>query len=209
MTDANVKQDGAHGQSTPSSLIGLLEGKNPEGWSRFVQLYSPLIYFWCRNRGLQHADALDLQQNVFRAAVQNFENFHHDRQGDTLRGWLRTITRHKICDWARKKSKEPENLDNAEIQKIVEIAESSVHGEFLPETPDEELLLQRQAVEIVLQAQDPVKQQAFRMLVIDGRTAADVASELGLTRNTVYLVKSKILKRIREEFEGLIGELPK
>jgi RNA polymerase sigma-70 factor (ECF subfamily) len=39
--------------------------------------------------------------------------------------------------------------------------------------------------------------QAFWMTTVEGRGASDVAFDLGLTRNAVYLAKSRILKRLR------------
>jgi RNA polymerase sigma-70 factor (ECF subfamily) len=40
--------------------------------------------------------------------------------------------------------------------------------------------------------------QAFWRVVVEGQRLADVAAELGLTRNAVYIAKSRILRRLRE-----------
>ena len=39
-----------------------------------------------------------------------------------------------------------------------------------------------------------------------GGRPRDVAAELGLTVNAVYITKSRVLRRLREEFAGLIGD---
>ena len=46
---------------------------------------------------------------------------------------------------------------------------------------------------------------AVRLLVFDavGITEPDVAAELGLSLNAVILAKSRVLKRLREELQGL------
>jgi hypothetical protein len=43
---------------------------------------------------------------------------------------------------------------------------------------------------------------------VQGQSAADVAQQLGTSVNTVYLAKSRILRRLREEFAGLVTVEP-
>jgi hypothetical protein len=78
MTDASVELKEALG-STSSNLLLLIKAKDQEGWRRFVHLYGPLVYGWCRRFGLQEADAADVGQDVFRKAIQSIDGFHHDR----------------------------------------------------------------------------------------------------------------------------------
>jgi len=40
--------------------------------------------------------------------------------------------------------------------------------------------------------------------VLEGAPARDVASELGCSVNSVLLAKSRILKRLRQELQGLL-----
>jgi RNA polymerase sigma-70 factor (ECF subfamily) len=51
---------------------------------------------------------------------------------------------------------------------------------------------------------EPMTVQAFRRLALDGASGADVAQELGLSVAAVYVAKSRVLARIREEAAGLI-----
>src|SRR6185503_19253527 len=73
----------------------------PQAWQRLVYLYTPLILRWCRQGGLQEADAEDVGQEVFRAVSRFIAEFRHDRQVDTFRGWLRAITANKVRDFHR------------------------------------------------------------------------------------------------------------
>src|SRR5262249_34391143 len=45
----------------------------------------------------------------------------------------------------------------------------------------------------------------FRRFVLDGQTAEQVAAETGTTPNAVYIAKSRVLARLREEAGGLLG----
>ena len=46
--------------------------------------------------------------------------------------------------------------------------------------------------------------QAFKRLALDGISGAEAAQELGLSVAAVYMAKSRVLARIRQEAEGLI-----
>jgi RNA polymerase sigma-70 factor (ECF subfamily) len=46
--------------------------------------------------------------------------------------------------------------------------------------------------------------EAFRRFAIEGRPAAAVAAELSVSESAIFLAKSRVLKRLREEAGGLI-----
>ncbi len=48
---------------TPASLLERLRQRaDHAAWGRFVELYTPLLYYWARRAGLQQQDAADLVQ---------------------------------------------------------------------------------------------------------------------------------------------------
>jgi RNA polymerase sigma-70 factor (ECF subfamily) len=51
---------------------------------------------------------------------------------------------------------------------------------------------------------EPATSRAFRRLALEGASGAVVAEELGMTVAAVYMAKSRVLQRIRQEAEGLI-----
>src|SRR6516164_4011555 len=51
---------------------------------------------------------------------------------------------------------------------------------------------------------EPATRRAFRRLALDGASGAEVADELGMSVAAVYVAKSRVLQRIRQEAEGLI-----
>ena len=50
----------------------------------------------------------------------------------------------------------------------------------------------------------PATWRACWEFVVRDRPAAEVAGELGLSVNAVYLAKSRVLRRLREQFDGLL-----
>jgi DNA-directed RNA polymerase specialized sigma24 family protein len=81
--------------TTSVSLLERLRRPEPsEAWRRFVELYTPLIYYWSRRVGLQPEECADLVQEVLAVMVQKLPEFQYDpKQG--FRGWLRTVTLNK------------------------------------------------------------------------------------------------------------------
>jgi len=50
--------------------------------------------------------------------------------------------------------------------------------------------------------------QAFWRTAVDGRGAAEVAQELGLSVGAVYIAKSRVQARLREQVRLIEGEAP-
>src|SRR5579871_3849706 len=101
MTDANVHKDEGP-ESTSLSLLERIKAHDQAAWERMVGLYSPLVYLWCRQAGLQAADAADVGQEVIHTVARKITRFRRDRPSATFRGWLRTMTRHKVVDHVRR-----------------------------------------------------------------------------------------------------------
>ncbi len=105
MTDVALNGAGqADGSSTPtsSSLLERVNANDDQAWQRLIALYGPVVYSWCLHAHLKPEDAADVGQDVFLAVSRKIAHFRRDRPGDSFRGWLWTITNHKICDFKKK-----------------------------------------------------------------------------------------------------------
>ncbi len=83
----------------PSLLVRIRDPGDREAWRQFVALYAPLIHSLCRQRGLQDADAADLTQEVLRAVVAAVPGLVYDPVRGSFRGWLDTVTCHRLHDF--------------------------------------------------------------------------------------------------------------
>jgi RNA polymerase sigma-70 factor (ECF subfamily) len=205
VTDASVPNDGRVGR-TSTTWLERVRSLDPTAWQTFVTLYGPLVYHWCRQSGLQEADAADVGQEVFRAVFGAVKQFDH-RDG-SFRGWLRIITLNKVRDFFRQRDKEPggaagggQNLANVPANA----PGSSISSD---DDPAEGRILLRRAVELILTDCQEATRQAFLRVVVDREEPARVARELGLSVNAVYLAKSRIMRRLREEFSERIRPDP-
>ena len=88
---------------TRFSLIGrLADADNADAWNEFAQIYQPLIFRIARQRGLQHADASEVTQDVLTRVAKAVDGWDPDRSKGTFRGWLYRITRNVSVDYLRK-----------------------------------------------------------------------------------------------------------
>ncbi len=193
---------GVSSAATSVSLLERIRACDQEAWERFVHLYTPLVYRWCRQAGLRQIDAADVGQEVFRAVAHGIGNYRHDRPSDTFRGWLRVLTRRKVADFGRRQDPCQAAGGSDALARLQRFADDET-----PEPASEQedrLLVLRRALDLVLRDFEEKTRQAFWRVVLEGQPAAEVAQALGVTPNAVYLAKSRVLRRLRDEFAGCL-----
>lgn len=184
---------------TPASLLARLrEPFEPEAWDLFVSLFSPLIYSWGRQVGLQEEDAADLAQDVFVKLVQILPTFNYDAQKG-FRRWLRTVT---INTWRDRCKRRGDRALPGDEGALAALAAPNGSEAFW-ETEYRKHLVNRATV--LMQADfQPATWKAFWEQVVVGRPAKEVAAELGITPGAAYAAKFRVLDRLREELAGML-----
>lgn len=192
-------------QSTSTNLLKHIVAGDREAWVRFVSIYGAFIYARCRRAGVLPHDSADLVQEVLKRVLKSISTLRRDQPGQGLRLWLRTISTNVINDHFRKLRKEREAFGLAAFQGILDEFPSpwDENSNSWAATPDVVLVL-RQAMECVKIDYEVKTWQAFWRTVVDEQPTAEVAMELGLAQGTVRQARYKILKRLREELEGLL-----
>ncbi len=185
--------------STSISLLRRLREPSPEAaWQRFVDLYAPLIFHWGRHEGLNATDVADLVQDVLAILVTKLPEFEYDPT-QRFRGWLRTVTVNKARDFHRRNTARPSTGNEETIQRVAVVDASDP----FEEAEYRNYLIKRALELMQSEFRDPTWQACWKH-VVEGRKAAEVAQELGISVNMVYLAKSRILGRLREELDGLL-----
>jgi RNA polymerase sigma-70 factor (ECF subfamily) len=187
---------------TPLSLLEHLRRSSPHdrraAWCRFVDLYTPLLFSMARRVGATREDAADLVHDVFAVLLHEMPEFRY-RPDLRFRGWLFTIVRNKWINRLNRIRAAPPEADVASLETVAvpdNVAE-------MTEAEYREHLVRR-ALQLMQAEFAEADWKACWQNVVEGRPAAEVAEELGLTVNQVYLAKSRILQRLRTELEGLL-----
>lgn len=186
--------------STSTNLLERVKAREPEAWQRLVELYGPLVYDWCRQSGVRGEDARDVGQEVFAVVAEGVAGFRRDRPGDSFRGWLWTITRSKICDHFRRLRQEAQARGGTDAQQqLAQVPEDPPAPSAVSVAPEVVGEVERRAVELVRPAVEERTWRAFWAITVDGRPAADVADELGMSVPAVYKAKYRVIRQIRRE----------
>ena len=198
MKGSSVDPGEERSASVAPSLLLRLRTQDGEAWQRLTVLFGPLVYSWCRREGLQPEDAADVQQEVFRAVARSIQQFQRARQGDTFRGWLWTITRNKLHDFWRQRQAQPaatggttaqrQMHEVAEAESVESACEAGLNGELLG-----------RAIELIRVEFQERTWQAFWRVTVEEHNPADVAAQLGMSTGAVYIAKTRVLRRLREE----------
>lgn len=189
-------------QSTSTQLIARVRQNDQDAWNQLVSLYAPLVYRWCRQSNLQTSDATDVVQDVFRAVTANIGSFRRDQPGHSFRAWLRTITRNKVLDHFRREQARPTATGGTDAGRVMQ--QIPQHDETNESKTSDEILLLRNAMELVRQQFEPNTWRAFMLNTIEGQSADQVAQELDMTVQAVWKAKSRVLQRLREQFGDVL-----
>jgi RNA polymerase sigma-70 factor (ECF subfamily) len=188
----------------PSLLLRLRDGHDQDAWREFVRLYAPVVYGYARRHGMQDADAADVTQDVLRSVAAGARRLDYDPRRGTFRGWLFTLAHHRLYDLhARRRRHCPGSGDSA-VQDLLDGQPDRADDRAAWDLEYERQMFTRAAEQVRGHFTDTTW-RAFWLTAVEGRSGRDVAAELGMTVAAVYLAKSRVMARLREqiqEFEG-------
>ncbi len=176
--------------STQPSIFSRLRA-SPESseWETFCDRYSPVVFSVAVAHGLAEPDARDTVQEVLLRLYKNMEQFRYDPARGRFRNYLYTITlnvvRAQLADRARRAAP----LDPAHLYAVhnpKEIWEREWRANEL-----------RTGLQAVADEIEPKTFQAFQLFVLEEWPTEKVARFLGLSRQSVYQAKSRVIRKLR------------
>jgi RNA polymerase sigma-70 factor (ECF subfamily) len=193
---------------TPRSLFERLRqpGASQADWDRLVAIYAPFLRGMLLCHSLQGADVDDLVQDVLAVLVRKLGQFRHNGKGGAFRTWLRAIVANEVRAFYRRRRNRPEPADpqdEASPLLLLEQADSELSRRW-DEEHDRHVMVR--LLEIIRPEFTPPTWQAFERSALQGRPAAEVAAELGLTANAVCIARSRVLRRLRQEARDLLQD---
>jgi RNA polymerase sigma-70 factor, ECF subfamily len=189
---------------TSVSLLERLAGRpGDDDWRRLVELYQPLLRAWLTRAGVAASDLDDLVQEILLVVVREVRGFDRRRAG-AFRAWLRAILVHRVRDHFRARGHRPVATGGSDVLDLLHQLESPGSELSRLWELEHDRYLAAKVLRLVEGDFAESTWQAFRRQVIDGRPAADVAAELGLSLNASLLAKSRVLKRLRRELAEFV-----
>jgi RNA polymerase sigma factor (sigma-70 family) len=177
-----------------------------ESWKDFFDTYWRLIYSVARKSGLTAVESQEVVQETIISVAKHIHKFRRDRELGSFKGWLRNLTRWRIADQLRKRTR-------LALQPELSDADELTLPDFLPDLPEQnsEFRWEEEWRANLLQAAiDRVKQrvpeeqyQIFDLQVLRQWPVSRITSTLGVSAARVYLAKFRVAALIKKEARNL------
>lgn len=194
-------------ETRPSLLLRLRNPQDEQAWREFLELYEPLIERLARRRGLQHADARELVQEVLVAVTGAIDRWDSDKTKGSFRGWLWTITRNLTINLLKREGRHARGTGDSDFLRLMN-EQPDPDGE---NTALFDLEYRRQLFRFAAeQVQDQFGEstwQAFWKTSVEQQPLIDVCGELGMSRGAIYVARSRVMARLRKQIEKLESEV--
>lgn len=193
----------------PTSLSRLqrmsVGGDTPD-WRRFVDVYEPFLRNWLRRKELPSQDADDLVQNILAVVVRRVKDFEHNGRPGAFRNWLKTIAVFCLKEHWRSQKTTPAGVGGSDMQTLLQELATPNSQASRQWDEDHDRHVMRKLLEKLRDEFEPRTWLAFERFALQSRSAAEVAQELGISANAVFIAKSRVLTRLRRESAGLLDE---
>lgn len=194
-------------ETRESLLVQVQDPANRDAWEQFAHLYRPVIVRLALARGLQHADAQDLSQQVLMAVASAIGAWERRDESTRFRHWLSRVTRNAILNALTRQPRDQAGGGSSfqellrEVVDRDEVISASIETELRRE-------LYLQAAQMVKVEFRPDSWQAFELSIAGDLTIEEVARQLGKSVGAIYTARSRIMFRLREVISDLGGFNP-
>ncbi|XZE20275.1 RNA polymerase sigma factor [Pirellulaceae bacterium SH449] len=192
-------------KTSATLLLSLRSLDNQTGWERFRSEYEPLMASWLQRLGITGNRLLDILSDVYLKLVQHFPKFIYD-DSKSFRSWLKTVVENTLRDAMRKSSRSHEVcFDNSvlETASIDLFGPNDIDEMFSPY--EERMQVARTIISRVRDRVAAKTWDAFYFTEIEGHSCSEVATELGMRENQVYIARFRVRRFLREEGARIDG----
>jgi len=189
-------------ETRPSLIVRLTGERNEHAWMEFVLAYEPFLRRVVERQGVPDRHVPDVTQQVLAAIARSVDGWRDDGDAASFRRWLRRVARNVVIGFMSRERRQVGGHGGTDLLKLL--------GD-VPDASDDQT--RKYEYELVVWAAEQVRGEfrqtswrAFWATWIEGRSVADVAAELGVTRGSIYMSRSRITARIRAEVREVIDE---
>jgi RNA polymerase sigma-70 factor, ECF subfamily len=182
-------------KTRPSLIIRLADRADQSAWWSFVETYEPFLNHLVSRQGVPPAHVADVTQQVLIAIAKGVARWRDDGQEASFRRWVCHVARNVVIKFM------------TQARRVVTPTGGSEALDFLhqQEQPFDPAAEQKYEYELIVWAAERVRAefaasswQAFWDTMIQQRSVTEVAKELGISPGSIYMSRSRIIKRLRE-----------
>ena len=191
-------------ETSLSLLQNLRDASDELAWDRMHRIYTPLLKAWLRKYNVQDSDVQDLSQDVLLAISREIAVFEHNGRTGAFRAWVRGIMVNRLRTYWRARPRRTVGSDDSEFEyRLAQLDDpASDLSQVWNREHDQHVL--RALLKLVESEFEPQTWQAFQMVTFDGLEGKAAGEKLGISRNAVFVAKSRVLSRLRQVASGMI-----
>lgn len=183
---------------TTTQVLEDLKAPNDElAWQRFCEHFRPVVVNFARQLGLSATDAEDAAQETMVAFLKAFRDGKYDREKGRLSNWLFGVAKRVILNLRGHQPLERLIADKTTGTSFWDLVQDDHDIKCSWETQWRQMVLTR-CLKQARQELDPKVFEAFELYAISQMPVEEVAQRLKMSRNAVYIAKSRVLSRLRQ-----------
>lgn len=193
--------------ATRATLLAKMRAPSAHrSWEEFYALYAGVILAYAHKLGLSDTAARDVLQDTMVTLMRILPEFEYRPDRGKFRNFLLTIVHRKaLAEMRRAARSKNVSLDAPEGEDSRRGLEAVADPKTARPDAEAEKAWAQSLLEEALRrvAEDPSidarTADVFRLYVLEGRPAAEVAARFSLKENAVYQVKNRLTRRLARE----------
>ena len=164
-------------------------------------MYSPFIRTQLRRSRLPENDLDDLTQDILLQLHRKIYQFDHNGRPGAFRRWLRVVTLNRARAYLRARP----NVSRVSMSEIEPLADDKSPETHAFENDYNEHVIGQLVARLSSEFTEATM-ESFRGYVLEQRDPKEVSAALGVSLQSVYISKSRVLKRLRQmavEYEAI------
>ncbi|HTY88621.1 MAG TPA: sigma-70 family RNA polymerase sigma factor [Candidatus Acidoferrum sp.] len=194
---------------TRYTLLSRLEDRgDQDSWREFFNTYWRLIYAVALRSGLTESEAQDVVQETVISVARDIHKFKRDRSLGSFKGWLRNLTRWRIADQFRKRTRAHQEADSTTAEAlprpdVADLPDPAAEAGVAVWDEEWQANMLKAGLENLKRTIKEEHYQVFDLYVLQQRPARDVARALDVNVGLVYLIKYRVASLLRREVRRL------
>ena len=183
--------------TTTQVLEDLKDSNDALAWSSFRDHFYPVILNFAKTLGLSATDAEDAAQETMLAFLKAFRSGKYHREKGQLSHWLFGVARRVILNFRKRLPRDYVIEDDTTGTSFWDMVADENAIKHTWDSEWRRMVLER----CMQQARKELDQkvfEAFELYAICQRPVEEVSQTLGMSRNAVYIAKSRALSKLRQ-----------
>jgi RNA polymerase sigma-70 factor (ECF subfamily) len=183
--------------TTTQILEDLRDSKDSIAWEKLCKCFRPLIVNFAIKLGLSNTEAEDAAQETLLTFFKSYQQGKYDKEKGHLRHWLFGIAKNVILNLRGNQPLEKLVADQTTNTSFWDLIQDDHSLQTTWQDCWQQMLLEK-CLQLVKREFDSKVFEAFSLYALSGIAAEEVAKQLSISTNAVYISKSRILSRLRE-----------